>query len=403
MVARSLITAFAAAILFPNSVISLSDGRNPTEPCATDRIELIEELRIGQLQGDPRYLFGQIDDLAIDMKGGVVVADLHPQSVRRFARNGSADWSLEAIGQGPGEFRSIAGIEVRPSGEIAVWDAGNHRVSVFSAEGRFVEDFRVASGVYAPEAFVVDRSGEHYVKIHGSPPIFLDNGRVSSLEYAYLRLSTEGVIRDTIALPPENPSGSPLLRTPSGAFRPFPVEPVYSLSRLGYLVIGSNETYSFELRDPRGTVAVTRGYTPLLVTRSERREWETYSAYLEQRSGRMYPEVPAVKPPYRRLWTDDDGRVWAHRYVRAVRMQAEPPTQGDVPAITWLEPTTFDVFSPSGDFLGCVRLPDGARVLASRNYEVWGTVLGNFDEEYVVRWRLGRPPRQHGRVRRIRR
>jgi hypothetical protein len=86
---------------------------------------------------------------------------------------------------------------------------------------------------------------------------------------------------------------------------------------------------------------------------------------------------------------DADGRIWIDRYVAAVKrndIKANRPDQP--PALTWREPRTFDVFDPAGRFLGTVAAPRNTRFLYARGNQLWGVTRGEFDENYVVRYRL---------------
>jgi hypothetical protein len=71
------------------------------------------------------------------------------------------------------------------------------------------------------------------------------------------------------------------------------------------------------------------------------------------------------------------------------RDDIEPRNDPDrPPALTWREPPTFDVFDSSGCFLGTVLTPRNTRILHRSGMTLWGVARGEFDEEYVVRYRL---------------
>lgn len=365
-------------------------GFRVQQVCST---ELVEELRIGTLAGPQENAFGQILDLAVRRDGSIFVADLLPQSVRQFDSTGGFVRQIGREGDGPGEYRSLLGIAILPDGTLATWDSRNRRVSVYDSTGLYLRGLNVGAGVYASEAFQVDTLGRFYVKVHAQPPRLLQSGRMGEPTYGYLRLSPGGRVLDTLALPPENPTGSFLFQTGSGYLRPFPVQELSALSPFGYLVTGSNERYSFTVRDPYGAVTVeNEGYQPASVNGAERREWEALKEYLERMSGASFPAIPRSKPAFRGLWVDADGRIWVQRYVEAFKRDlpsGQRARSGDVrPNITWREPPTFDVYSAQGQFLRCVELPWGARLSESQGSFIWGVGMGSLDEEYVVRWQV---------------
>lgn len=98
-----------------------------------------------------------------------------------------------------------------------------------------------------------------------------------------------------------------------------------------------------------------------------------------------------AKPPWRQLYVGAEGRIWVWRYTEAehhpghVTRAAE---RGDWPTIEWLEPRTHDVFDPRGSFLGSVTLPRDSEILFARGEEVWTLERGEYDEPYVVRYRV---------------
>lgn len=355
--------------------------------------ELVEEMRIGTITGPEEYTFGHIQDLAVGNDGSIFVADLHPQSVKQFDHRGRFIRQIGREGQGPGEYRSILGTAALPDGKLAIWGYGNRRISVYDSTGVYLRGVRVSGAVYASEAFRVDTLGRFYVKVHARPPRLGQEGRFGDFMYGYVRLSPEGTVLDTVSLPPENPTGTFMFPTESGNLRPFPIQEVSSLSPFGYLVTGSNERYSFAIRDPNGVVRVeNESFDVTAVQVDERREWEALREYSERVSGASFPTIPRNKPAFRDLSVDVDGRIWVHRYVEAVKRDLPPDQRtrsGNLrPSITWREPPAFDVYTNQGHFLHCVVLPWGARLSESQGSFVWGIVKGSLDEEYVVRWRI---------------
>lgn len=59
----------------------------------------------GVLDGDPAYLFDDVEALAQDAEGRVYVADSGSRTVRVFEHRGSHLYSIGGPGEGPGEFR----------------------------------------------------------------------------------------------------------------------------------------------------------------------------------------------------------------------------------------------------------------------------------------------------------
>jgi hypothetical protein len=277
--------------------------------------------------------------------------------------------------------------------DLAIWDIGNRRISVYDSAGAYLRSMRVAGGAYGPKAFQTDTAGRFHVKVRTQQPHTPGRGVIRGGAYAYVRIGSEGSVIDTVSVPVEDPTGSFILTTENGILRPFTLQEVYALSPFGFLVVGSNERYSFTIRDPQSPVIVERpSFTPVIVKEEERREWEALAQHKERFSGASFAAIPKEKPAFRDLWVDADGRVWVHRYVEAVQRdlpQHQRTRSGNLrPNVTWREPPVLDVYTSEGEFLWCIRLPWSARISASRGSLVWGIIRGRFDEEYVVRWRI---------------
>lgn len=397
-------SAAVIALLFgPTGTISPQPSAivaaTPPQECAH---ELIEEMRIGSLGGTTEYSFSDINSIAVAQSGAIYVDDSHPPSIRRFDPDGRFVRWIGREGEGPGEFLSIAGISVLPDGRLAAWDRRG-RITVYGTDGEYDEIVRVElenpwGYPFVDRAFLTDSSGRYYVRIFASSPSGSDPLEVAGIRYGYARLSPDGSILDTVTAPRDERrevAESIVIHTRAGDRHPFPRETLEAVSPFGYLVAGHNGTYTFSILDPSGTIEVEReGFERVELKTEERAEWRARVAFAERRSGVSFRDVPARKPAYRDLWVDADGRIWVHRYAEAVKRSEPIPElwledpEGNVPRITWAEPTSYDVFGPDGQLLHCVRIPDDAEVAASRGSLAWGILRGALDEEYVVRWRM---------------
>jgi hypothetical protein len=123
-----------------------------------DSATLAPELAVGELDGDPAYMFGQIRDLDVMEDGSVVVVDQQAHQVRIFTAEGRHARSFGQAGDGPGEFSRPDHVRVMPDGRILVRDAPS-RFSLFSSEGEYVGGWPLQAGFYPNAPFFVDREG----------------------------------------------------------------------------------------------------------------------------------------------------------------------------------------------------------------------------------------------------
>lgn len=401
-VLRACITAVLALLIAPASLAQQPQiVRSTTAPAWGESLRLVEELRIGSLDGAEEYVFGDIAAVAVGLDGIIHVADAQVPVIRSYDAQGRFVRNIGRRGSGPGEYQAIGGMRTLRDGRLALLDNRNQRITLYSPSGELIESHRVPSGLFAADIFQVDTSGHFYVRTAVG-----DRGRDGRLQFGWIRISPTGRILDTIPVP-QDPDRVPsfVLSTASGYDRPFVRDLVTTMSSLGYLITGRNETYAFEQhRLDAPALRIERAYTPIPVSRAERAEWESWAGYFERRAAtpassnprailpaprRVSYSIPDTKPAFSDLRTDSEGRIWVRRYMPAVSNPGPERPRGDQrPRRVWREPPTFDVFETGGRFLGTITLPWNAMFYDATNRQVWATVRGESDEEYLVRFRV---------------
>lgn len=378
---------------------------------------LVEELRIGVLEGDDRYVFGSVSRVEEVADGSIWIVDSQGPRVRIYDRSGRYVRDVARRGAGPGDIASVFGIDRTPDGRVAVWDLRNQRVSLHRPDGTWVTSFAANSSSAADENFRVDTAGRYWVSMNVFAPACVHrvptaDGSVEEIKSeepgcyrpAFLRFSPAGALVDTVLVPiPQQTERVPgfVIVLPEGEAVPFTPEWDYAVSPLGHFVIAHSMRYAFTIAPaPGGAIGqprltrIERAHETVRLSRGERDDWQARADFYTRRYPRSVSsgvQVPEVKPPIRGVSVDRDGRIWVDRYVAAEkRTDIDPtPARSDrPPPLTWREPRTFDVFEPSGRFLGTVVAPRGARLVWQRGSTVWAVVRGDMDENYVVRYRL---------------
>ncbi|WP_420449092.1 6-bladed beta-propeller [Candidatus Palauibacter sp.] len=93
------------------SVDTLESGRIivrnplPRRGGGPDEWRLVEELRLGQVDGTGPEVFGDVHDVAVDERGNIYVLDVGSKEVRVFDRGGRFLRRIARGGEGPGEVR----------------------------------------------------------------------------------------------------------------------------------------------------------------------------------------------------------------------------------------------------------------------------------------------------------
>jgi hypothetical protein len=100
----------------------------------------------------------------------------------------------------------------------------------------------------------------------------------------------------------------------------------------------------------------------------------------------MIPD--GVKPAFRELKVDDDGRLWLWMYTQAVYEEREPSAPGGL-VLEWREEIpVFEVLGTDGTFWGRISLPPGSYWHDARGDYVWVERAGEDGSPLVVRLRI---------------
>ena len=353
-------------------------------------LRVIEELRIGMLDGPEHLIFGRIAGVVAGRDGTIYVADSQVPVIRMYSPTGQYLKNVGRGGAGPGEYRDAISLKGLKDGRLAVWDTRNARITTFNAQGDYLADIPALSFMYTSNSFEVDDAGNYYVKAAARQP----TRESPDVDMIWLKISQTGSVLDSIPIPDDAPS-SYVLSTPAGFLRPFVRQSLLALSPLGHLIVAHNDRYHLHvLRANLPPLRIERGYEPIRLTPGERREWEAWNTFFETRdpnNRRQMPPIPATKPAFREISVDEEGRIWVDRYGQAEeRPGPERPAGDRRPRRVWQERRAFDAFSPDGAFLGTVELPDAVYIYARRGMLLWGVVAGDSDESYVVRYRIQR-------------
>ncbi len=389
---RFLVGVWAASLLFwpyeavegtQDTILAVADNR----PTWGESPRLVEELRIGKLEGDAEFTFGGVRGLAVLETGEIWVLDGPADVVRRFDPNGQHLGNVGGSGSGPGEFTSPMDIFAMPDERIATWDSEKRRVTLFFSDGTLSTSFNVeeaATPAMRP-ALRVDSSLRFYILSTDFKSEF------------WIRTNLEGEVLDTLPIPPPDKKGTPSAGQfyASGPMLTYPHQTLSFLSPKGTLVVGRNDEYALHqpLQDGR-ILRIERSWDPVPVKREERRAFQIIEDHYSDRNGKSAVRIPREKPPWWRLWVDEEDRIWVARHVEGYHrpesdMERSLRERWDNPPNEWWEPPSFDVIERNGEFLGRIEFVNPQTILAAaRGAHIWVVESGRYDEHYVVRYRI---------------
>ena len=387
-----LVVALAIPFQAPDTLVVRAN--NP--PVWGEMAELVEELRIGTLDGPEVYTFGTISGVAIGPNQSAYIGDGQAPAIRRYSEDGAWIADIGRQGQGPGEYNLISGLGMLEGGPLALLDQRNGRVTYY-LNGEYSTSFLSLSGLFTADPYAVDTAAGSYVKT-----VILNPGKPPSAdepwEMGWIHFDRTGQVKDTLQIPPEDEVGGGfVLAGLGGYYRPFTVMTLSTVSPHGYLVVCRNDRYALSRSLPDGRVLrIEREVERIPIRAEEKKQWNAWIDYFKRRgresgNNASYGPLPDVKPYVRHLFVDDDGRIWVAVYAEArfkPYTDAERAERGDRPSLEWNQPLVWEVIDPRGQFLGRVTLPDKTSLAAARGTTIWGVQAGEYGEGQAVRFRI---------------
>ena len=361
---------------------------------------LVSEVSIGVLDGDPQYQFGNIRAIAVGADGRMYVLDGHGPVIRVYDPDGTWLQNVGREGEGPGEYkRPDSGLVMRPDGNLLLRDPGNGRISIYDSDGVYEGSWPLAGSMNTSSPMVVTQAGAALT------PVIKNLGEsVMEWKRGLARYQPDGTA-DTLDVPDLEFEEAQISGESEGNSStsnvPFTPGQHYTYSPLGYFITGISEDYSFMLLTEAGQVIkIGRDYKPVPVISDEAsiRRRQITKNFRNNFPGWPWngPPIPDVKPPYSGLLTSEEGRVWVRVHVASERnMSAEDQRSEearlDRPVNPYREPVVFDVFEPTGEYLGRVETPDGFATYPRpviRDMTVWGIIQDELDVARLHRFRV---------------
>lgn len=334
---------------------------------------LVEDLRVGRMDGSGPEVWGSVVDVAVDGLGRLYVLDNQALEIRVFDADGRYVRTIGREGRGPGEIELSAALLFSPRGNLWVHDARNQRFTVFDTAGDYLGEHPIRTARFVQgHRFADDGSLLELVALPGT--------RTGSEVLVRSRLAADGSLQpvDTFPLSPLPRARTVIVRSERGtsvslraATLPFTPPRLRVLDPRGYVwTTATDGDYRLVQQRLSGDTVrlVERAYDPVEVTPEER------SRALEPLAGADVDEdrIPTVQPPIEALAVSGDGHLWVWRHVAAGRL-------------------AWDVFEPGGRYLGEVDPPPGSedfRLLEVAPGALYGVARDELDVSYVVRLRI---------------
>lgn len=388
--------------------------RNATSPVHSGIGTLTRDLSIGVTDGAEHYVIGGIGDIAVAQNGTIYLFDRMVPAIRMYDARGTYVKSIGRRGSGPGEYQSGAAIAIAKNGNLLMFDPGNARINVYTPNGDVVTHWPTGArgtGTAAGKGLLkVDATGDIYIFLFyaaRSPSGTLD------AKSAWLRFGADGAFRDTVH-PPAFPKEDLLTfsngRQMMNRVVPFAPMNLTQLSPAGYLVTGRTDRIALDLHMTPGQVVSIRRQIPRKpVSNRERDSARTELTGEFRKMSAQWswngPDIPPAKPAYTGFNVAADGRIWVeleegpHKASsdgddvvitssrRGGRGRANAPG-GFGSACPEAGSKLYDVYEPSGRYLGQVRTPERIEMVMMRGDFVWASACNEDDAPVMVRYKI---------------
>lgn len=132
--------------------------------------KLLRSWGVSTVGGSDEGHFNKPTDVAVLADGSFYVSDGYVNSrVVKFSAAGQFQFQWGTKGTGPGEFMIPHGITVDPSGKVYVADRQNDRIQVFTADGKFLAQWKNPA-IGRPYGVRIGKDGLLYVADGGEQP-----------------------------------------------------------------------------------------------------------------------------------------------------------------------------------------------------------------------------------------
>lgn len=351
-----------------------------------------EELRIGALEGEPEYQFGQVGFIALDSKDQIYVTDIQAQHIQVYAPDGSYLRTIGKRGSGPGEFQGAAFILVAPGDTLLVPDVQNQRINRFTSDGTSLGSFRIDLQQGLPILFQGTESGLMAQQVRqfalpGQPAI-------ENPQDVIRTIAPDGAILDTLL----TFASGETFRLSGGApqFKFYSAEPAWDISD-DRVLFAVNDDYRIKVYSPAGDL-VRVIQKPFERQPVAERDKDALMSFLENAwadAGVPAQMISQLKqnvsfgeffPAFATLVAGTAGTTWVQHVQAASELSDEEyeswnPIE-DTGAPIW------DVFDSQGRYLGVVTMPRRFAPRVFRGDEVYGVWRDELDVQYVVKLRI---------------
>lgn len=358
----------------------------------SDQWTLEEELRIGAIEGDPDYQFGQIGFISVDSQRRLFVLDAQAQQVKVYSPDGQYEQTIGGKGGGPGEFVGAIFVLHGPGDTLFIPDVQNQRLNRFAPDGSVLESYPLMIEDGLPTVFQATSGGVVAMQLR---PFGLPGRPVTDSMDIIALLGSDGSISDTLQI---FPSGGTLnLGGETPEINLYAPEATWALTNDMQLLFGINNDYRIRIysEDSELERIFTKPFERRPVTEGDRsaimgfleRAWVD-AGVPPQALGRLRSLVHFGEfiPAFANIQAGPGGTIWIQHVQSAAGLSEEELEEFNIIEDTGAP--DWDVFDAEGRFLGIVTMPPRFSPRLFLDNKIYGVWRDDLDVQYVVRMRI---------------
>jgi len=372
-----------------DEVVVVSNPKAPVYKNETKmRIGFIEDLSIGEAEGDENYMFGRSIVFNTDGDGNFYVGDSDNNKILKYNPQGKYILTIGRKGQGPGEFQSLSVPRFDKDNNLYIADSINNRISFFDKNGKYLKQIQMQ---------------ERYFNLYINSRGFIVATKLNLSQEANIQKQTfiYGLFDDKFNLAAELYRNETEMALPTGidessladfvakalsvgAFRP---QVRLTLANNDSIYLGYPEKYEINIYSPEGKIVkkITKEYEPIVVSEKDKESFlkiagESLSAsspvFTEDIKKKAFQKIkyPKYKPAYLSFTLMENG--WLAVIVDSL--------EGEY--------TLFDIFDQEGKYVANFKTKIPAEGMFSellffKNGKAYSVATEN-DYKFVKRYRF---------------
>lgn len=332
-------------------------------------------VKIGAAEGPDEQVFHGVSGTLV-ANDQIVIGNESTGEIRFFNLAGDFLHVSGAVGEGPGEYRSISRIGFWRADSLFVYDRRLNRVSILSAHGSFTRSF--TPPMHTQDLLPI--GNDSWVGPDGSTLRPGAPGAITRDTSQFLVWDPTAAVTDTVTSIPGQKTFTFLFRGEEG-YRTAPLtpSPVWTVSG-DLLFVNSGEDFQVTALRQDGSIEriVRRVEEVVSATPADLSAWQENMLTQLPPAARpqfrpLFAQFPAPSqlPTYRKLLVDQTNHLWIERF----RVPRGPSGE-------------WDVFTWGGSYLGEVKIPSGVEVFQVTDDQIVGSSSDAFGVETVRAYKI---------------